>query len=438
MTRKKQTLILGACVGSLLLTPPQDWALDKASETQALPAKASLMARQQAFLPPVAYINGMVAQTHRISLKTNPPGLMLPASSAELTAGRAYQTPDTALESVSLAPVELSPEAKPRVALASSGNGLQSQLRFSEPVKRLDGALPDLNPVAQNDLATLQSLQTQIEQADLERLWQATVERNPVVRFSLEKLALPNTAHAAHSSDFLYKTLNVMVSGAAMGATLFNVGGGYQNMGIMAGSSALQNWINRQNPNTPLAGSLSPTEQIQLAGLVEALKTTLLSNYQRYEHALQAIGEATAVTNQRHQAYQKALKAPAPTADAALKLITAQAYYQALEQETQWRQQAKLARLQLERLAGPEVTGQLALSLSPSVVLASLDLPSQLEAPLTANSVNPQPALQPTVALAQTTPLASKELLASPPARHQGPLSNQLIVPYGVSPKTAP
>ena len=55
-----------------------------------------------------------------------------------------------------------------------------------------------------------------VDALEVEPVVIATVEKNPVIRFSLEKIMTPTDLHAKKSSQFLSKTLGVMVSGAAM------------------------------------------------------------------------------------------------------------------------------------------------------------------------------------------------------------------------------
>lgn len=216
-----------------------------------------------------------------------------------------------------------------------------------------DISAQELNP----GLKTLADLQLQVDEADLNRLWEATVERNPVIRFSLEKIATPADIQNKQSSLFLRKTLNVLISGATMAATSMPGGGAYRDMGAMAANNALQNLVNGRTQPTP--NSLSATEQIQLAGLIDELKVKLIRSYQDYKNTLKALAESHEVTMKNNNLYSQALS----TKNDLAIMAAGTAYYQSLNMETALRQKAKLYRLQLERLAGTEAVDDLQLAL---------------------------------------------------------------------------
>ena len=227
-----------------------------------------------------------------------------------------------------------------------SSRSTLDKVTLTDPVSRLEGHLPETQPVKVGLADTdLQQLQQALEEEEMATLWEATVERNPVVRFSLEKLALPTELRDKHSSRFLKKTLNVMISGAAIGATMLTGGAGYQDLGIMAASSAVQNLTQGKRK---VASGLSATEQIQLAEMIESLRKELINSYHTYVTNLQSLAQTQQRTEMANQAYSDALQKKDPLA----QMSRAAAYYQALQDETEQKQQAKLARLQLERLAG--------------------------------------------------------------------------------------
>ena len=68
------------------------------------------------------------------------------------------------------------------------------------------------------DIEVVMQLQQKADEADLDKLWAATVQKNPVIRFSLEKIAMPADLQDSHSSQFLKKGLSAMITGA----TIFN------------------------------------------------------------------------------------------------------------------------------------------------------------------------------------------------------------------------
>ena len=227
-------------------------------------------------------------------------------------------------------------------------------IHASPRVDRLDSDIS--GQIRSEQLKGLLEIQKKIDEADLEYLWRATVEKNPVIRFSLEKLATPADLQTKQSSKFLTKTLSTMISGASLAGSMLPGGGQYRDMAVMAGNNALQNLVNGRTQ--PTLNSLSPTEQIQMAGLIDDLKMKLIQTYQNYKNSLQTLAESHQTTVKNNNLYSKAL---ASKNDLAI-MAAGTAYYQALINETGLRQKGKLQRLALERLAGPDAVSQLELS----------------------------------------------------------------------------
>ncbi len=284
-------------------------------------AKKKKEALQRDFLPPIASINPVI-------------------DPAEL----AQKDENLDLQTISLAPTTPRP-----------------QLLTTPRVKQLDTNL-DIHE-SDSDRELLIQLQQKLSEADLKTLWDATVEKNPVIRFSLEKLALPPDIQEAHSSQFMKKSLNLLLSGAAIATTMLpgaaGVGGDYyRNVGTMAGRDALSNVIN--GPQAIPENLLSPTEKIQLAGLVDELQATVIQTYHNYRNTLQTLANAHKNTLKNNSTYAKALKTDSTPA----QIASGAAYYKALLHETDLRQKAKQYRLQLERLAGIEPVSDLKLSVA--------------------------------------------------------------------------
>ncbi len=227
-------------------------------------------------------------------------------------------------------------------------------LQASPKVKKLD---TDLSiHVKTEQLESLLEIQRKVDEADLESLWEATIQKNPVIRFSLEKLATPSDLQTKQSSRFMTKTLNMLISGATMVPAMLPGASMYQNMGSMAMGNALQNMVNGKTQVN--VGSLSATEQIQLASLIDELKLRLIHSYQDYKNTLQNLAQAHQVTIKNNSLYAKALG----TKNDLVIMASGAAYYQSVISETTLRQKAKLHRVQLERLAGPEAVNRLELA----------------------------------------------------------------------------
>ncbi|MBY0403046.1 MAG: hypothetical protein K2X66_04050 [Cyanobacteria bacterium] len=152
------------------------------------------------------------------------------------------------------------------------------------------------------------------------------------------------------------KTLNVLISGVTMAATMAPGGSYYRNMAAFTAGDSMRNMINVKN--RPRLNSLSATEQIQLAGLVDDLQGKLVKTYHTYKNGLQSLIHAHQTTLSHNDIYRKALQSGN---DLAI-LAAGSAYYKSLLAEAEIRQEAKINRLRLERLAGEEVLSDLKLS----------------------------------------------------------------------------
>ncbi len=294
-------------------------------------------------------------------------------------------------------------------------------LHATPKVEKLD---TDLSAqIKTTQVENLIEIQRKIDEADLESLWEATVEKNPVIRFSLEKLATPADLQTKQSSRFMTKTLNMLISGATMVPAMLPGSGMYQNMGSMAVGNALQNLVNGKTQINP--NSLSATEQIQLAGLIDQLKLRLIHNYQDYKNTLQNLSQSHAITTKNNLLYSKAL---ASKNDLAI-MAAGSAYYQSLLSETALRQKAKLNRLQLERLAGPEAVQRLELAVHvPENAATALTTPNLEPANLNIPNLKNQELIGPSPmeSLLQSSTAKTSELIGPelPPAKIRAPKQN--------------
>jgi hypothetical protein len=290
-------------------------------------------------------------------------------------------------------------------------------LQKTPRVTRLDNALP----IEDRDRETggLATLRRKVEEADLEHLWQATVQKNPVIRFALEKLSAPADTQPKQSSRFLRRTLSTMISGATMASTMLPGGGAYRNMMSMAGGNAMQNVLAGNTSPTP--GALSATEQIQLAGLIDDLKLSLIRNYQDYEITLQALAQSRETTARNSTIYTQAQNSHNDMA----VMAASSAYFQSLLQETNLKQKARLQRLTLERIAGRDAVTQLALApVISDTAIAGQTPEKQSSSTTTASLIGPQvppigtqPSRTTTV---KATILAGKKPAATQTASIQG------------------
>lgn len=326
-------------------------AMGVCTHTAAWPGKAAHSTPEpKNFLPPVALINGSI----------NPEEAEKPATNA-----------DQAVEAIAFS------------AVNTPG------LKLNPRLKSLSSQIPLQN--TNQEIQTVFDLQQKLDESDLRHLWEATVEKNPVIRFSLEKLATPVDLHQKKSSQFLNKTLSTMLSGAAMGMMMVPGGSMYQNMGVMSVTQAAQNMITGNNQ--PVGEVLSATEQIQLAGLIDDLKSELIQSYHNYKKTLELLAQAHEVSIRNNNLYSKALSSKGSTGDSNIaKMAAGSAFYKAMLNETSLRQKAMLYRLKLERLAGTDAVGklQLALFVTPETPDTAVSSTSSTSATLVSPRVSPE------------------------------------------------
>lgn len=357
-------------------------AIAKAGPSPSQPSAAKDLANwpTRPFLPPVATINPKI----EASTTTDSPTISLDKDNTD------------DLEVVSLAAVNT------------------PVLTTKPAIERLDTPLDVLTDNAK----ALKERQHELEKADLNTLWEATVERSPVIRFSLEKLATPDDLAQEQSSLFMRKTLGVLISGATLASTMLPGAGGfggYRNMGVMAGGDALRNLTHGKQALN--AQRLTATEKIQLAGMIDDLQREVIQAYHDYRRSLSALTLAHQQTTTASELYsqQMTLVSQLPpnsqtstqgqtlaAMQSAMLMAQGATFHQARLQEMQLKQDAKQHRLQLERLAGVDAVADLQLAIDPNQSLAaapaeanpnptadSTSIVSSGDSPTTATDVGP-------------------------------------------------
>ena len=234
-------------------------------------------------------------------------------------------------------------------------------------------------------------LLNEVAESDLKHLWQSTIDRNPVVRFSLEKIALPAEKHLSHSSEFLRKTLSVLLTGTALATSAIAPTSGYESMGIMTSSQVAQNFVTGRNK--PIS-DLSPTEHIQLSYLIDDLKESLVEHYHAYQQALLTLNQLQTKAQEEDALFDLISKQN----DATERFMGIQRYYRFRESLQLAEQKAEKARIQLERIAGPQAVDTLALGIRPQAsVLALKPVPEKpvvkKDEPLVASKPSKSPSL---------------------------------------------
>lgn len=316
-------------------------------------------------------------------------------------------------EEDALEPVALSAVSSPVIHTTPKVDRLATDLSSQFKTEQLQGVI---------------DIQKKVDEADLEHLWQATVEKNPVIRFSLEKLATPADLQTKQSSKFLRRTLSLLIQGGTAAATMLPgpAAGGYRNMATMATGNALQNLTTGKTQPTP--GALSPTEQIQLAGLIDELKMKLIHNYQDYKNTLQALAQSHEITLKNNNLYSKALSSKNNLAI----MAAGTAYYQALINETSLRQKAKLYRMELERLAGADSVSTLQLAVNVSDTSTAINSTTSGSAQVMESETAIGPELPAAATSSNNIATKSQPVGELPPALEIGPrLSQENVEPIG-------
>lgn len=206
------------------------------------------------------------------------------------------------------------------------------------------------------DDTTLQALidtQKKKDLADLELLWQGTIENNQVIEFALKKLASPDSQRRIHSS-FMAKTLSAVVSGASFVPCVMGTNPTVQTAAFSAGRLA-QGLLNKKN--VPQEVPLTDTELIQLASLVEELQDKIIASYYNYKNTLNQLKATRAKMILYSKNYSKAIQA-----DDMLDISLSSTLYDNMYiEEYRLEQAAKKYHTELQRLAGKTAVDKLEL-----------------------------------------------------------------------------
>ncbi|MCD8024075.1 MAG: hypothetical protein LUE64_00905, partial [Candidatus Gastranaerophilales bacterium] len=112
---------------------------------------------------------------------------------------------------------------------------------------------------------------------DLEIIWTATVNKNPIIKFTLEKLAIPEEQRRIHSS-LMAKSMSAIISGASILPSFLGMNYAVQSASYMSARLA-NNFINKDNNKILENSPLTDTEAIELAGLIEDLQDEIVVAY---------------------------------------------------------------------------------------------------------------------------------------------------------------
>ena len=235
--------------------------------------------------------------------------------------------------------IRLEPVEKPEIKLHSKDEVLNKNL-----------VLKDRDAV--EDLIKMQKDE---EIKDIELLWRAAVDNNTLIKFTMNKLNMPESQRRLHSS-LMAKSLSSLIYGASFIPMFTGSNAMIQSASFSAGKMA-NNFLNKDassGQNAPV----TDTELIQLAGTIEELQEKIISSYYEYKGALNKLKDTRSRIILYNKNYSNALKNNSVT-----ELIVSSALYEDMQlQEYRQEQTAKKYYLSLERLAGKKAVDSLILS----------------------------------------------------------------------------
>ena len=223
-------------------------------------------------------------------------------------------------------------------------------IKYNEKIETLKGSLfVDNTMEAQNQI----NIQQKADLEDIENLWNATVNNNPMIGFCLKKLAIPASQRRIHSS-MLAKTMSAVISGAALLPSFLGMNYGIQSGSYAAGRLA-NNLINKKNNEKLQNPSITDTEAIELASLIEDLQDEIIVDYFKYKGALTKLKKCREQILLHNKNYSQALNE-----NNSLDISITQAQWEEeLIEEYRIKQEVKKYQIALTRLAGKETVKNL-------------------------------------------------------------------------------
>jgi len=222
------------------------------------------------------------------------------------------------------------------------------KIELSEPVREVSS---DLFESKEDMLKYYLENQKKMDIEDIKVLWESTVERNPVVTFALQKISLPPEKRRINSSR-MSKVVATLIRGAAMVPGILGADPMTSSASTLSGGLAGRYIANKSLPGEM---PITDTELIQLARLVETLQDRIIKNYYEYKGNLESYKVAKSNTEKFGREYSLALE----KGDISEVVTSGTMYKNAERKENQIKQQIKLTRLELERLAGIEAVDNL-------------------------------------------------------------------------------
>lgn len=254
---------------------------------------------------------------------------------------------------------EQKPKAESKTAETSTGSNIDLNLQKTEqktivigkPPEKIDNPLFDLN---EDKTKESFEIQKKMDIEDIKALWESTVDQNAVIRFALKKLAMPPEQRRIHSS-IMARSLSTLISGVAILPNILGADS-FMSTASVAGGSLANRVLN--NKTMPKEMPITDTELIQLAGLIEDLQNRIIKNYYDYKSSLEALKKCRQNIIIQNRLYANAIKT-----NNEIAVISSSALYdKELLNELRLKQEIKLRRIELERMAGEKTVSQLNLT----------------------------------------------------------------------------
>ncbi len=195
--------------------------------------------------------------------------------------------------------------------------------------------------------------QQQADVEDLEKIWNATVDNNQVIKFSLQKLAIPEEQRRVHSS-LMAKSLSALISGAAILPSFMGMHYAIQSASY-AGARLANNYLNKETREKMENPPITDTEAIELATLIEDLQNEIVITYYDYKSALNQLKDVRTQMLLYNKNYNNALK----NGDKLEIAVSSALWDEQVIEEYRLVQEVKKNQLLLQRLAGKQAIDSL-------------------------------------------------------------------------------
>ena len=229
-------------------------------------------------------------------------------------------------------------------------SSVPDKVKLDEQAKEIKGSL---FVTEHEEAQIIVNKQQEKDVEDLEIIWAATVNNNPIIKFTLEKLAIPEEQRRIHSS-LMAKSLSAIISGASLLPSF--LGMNYMTQSASYATARLaNNLLNKKNNNILANAPLTDTEAIELAGLIEDLQDEIVVAYYCYKDSLIRLKNLREQMLIKNKNFNDAL-----IKGDNLEITVSSAEWQSkLIEEYELKQEAKRYYLMLQRLAGAEAIDKL-------------------------------------------------------------------------------